>query len=476
MKKIKTWVARKYQEECVKRGLKGSLALFLDPGLGKTTIILEIIRKLLRMKRAKGALVIAPINPLYMTWPDEITTWSNFCHLKYKTLHINENFSKYRDTKIYLINPERLNKIIPALLKMKKEDWPFDILVVDESSKFKETKSARTKMLLKIASKFKYRYILNGTPTGNGYMGLYAQMKIVDNGKALGRTKGAFLNTYFRTVGNPVWFQYELADKHQPKRILKHIKHQAIVLKAEDHIEIPKVTMVPKFIQLPPKAKKIYDQINKEFCATIDKKEIVAETAATMAGLLHQICNGAMYYMQDPTEPYTLAIKRGFHILHKEKVEVLKGLIDEYQDRQILIGYKFQNDKAILEKEFGKKITFFNNAKTKKAKMTIQDKWNAGRIKILAGEITSLGFGLNLQKSSANVVVFYSVTANFEATDQFIRRLQRSGNKEKNIRVHPILCKDHYDHLITWKMLQGRGKSHDKFFDIMRNYQKKTLN
>lgn len=473
---MKTWIARKYQSQCVRLGVKKSLALFLDPGLGKTSILLEILRLLIQRKKAKGALVIAPLNPLYMTWPDEIESWTNFCHFKYKILHIDDAFSQYRNTQIYLVNPERLNTIIPKLLKTPVDQWPFDVLIVDESSKFKETKSARTKLLLKISPMFKRVYIANGTPTGNGFIGLYSQMRLVDNGESLGRHKGTFLDRYFKVVGRPEWRQYTLKDKNTYKQILKDIKPSALVLSADDYVDLPELIVSPKFIKIPDKIQAIYDEINEEFCATINEEEIVAETAGTLAMMLHQICNGSLYHMQDPLATYIPPIKRGFNFLHNEKIEVLKSLIEEYQGKQILLGYKFQSDREILEKQFGKKITFFSKAKTKKDKQDIQTKWNSGKIRILAGEISSLGFGLNLQKSSAGVIVFYSLSADFEAYDQFTRRLLRSGNKSSHVHVHPILAKNAYDHLVVWKKLNSRSKSHKNFFKTMQEYQQATLN
>ena len=468
---MKTWIARKYQDKCVRRGFKGSLALFLDPGLGKTSILLEILRLLIRYKKAKGALIVAPINPLYMTWPEEIKGWANFRHLKYKILHVSIELCKFRDCQIYLINPEKLTNFLPILLKTPKEDWPFDVLIIDESAKFKDTKSARTKLMLKLAPKFKYCYVANGTPTGNGYKGLYSQMKIVDGGKCLGRTKTDFMDKYFRLVGKPEWYQYDLRQGSE-EQIIEDIAPKAIVLKAEDYVDLPEDIVSPVFIQLPDKVQKIYDEMKKELFTMLKGEEFVAETASTLANILHQICNGCLYNMQDPLALYVLPMKRGYNILHKEKINALKDLIEQYEGRQILIGYKFQNDRELLEQTFGKKMTFFNKAKTRKDKVAIQDSWNAGKIKLLAGEMSSMSLGLNLQKSSANVAIAYSLSGDFEVWDQWCRRLKRSGNTAKHIHFHPILCKGGYDHKVVWATLKKRGKSHTKFFSLMKEYVK----
>ncbi|MCW8932840.1 MAG: SNF2-related protein, partial [Gammaproteobacteria bacterium] len=416
---MQKWIPKLYQKMCVKIGIQKSLALFLDPGLGKTSILLAIFVWLKKYKKAKGALIIAPLNPLYLTWPDEIKQWEQFAHLNYTILHNRPQKNvlfKKRKIDIYLANPESIEWIFAYLDKIPTKDWPFDVLIVDESSKFKSTKSSRTKILIKYAKRFKRRYIANGTPTGNGYEGLFSQIFIVDLGKALGTAKRHYLTKYFEPIkgysSTSTWVSYQLKNKNTYKKILDKIRSVAICLQAEDHITMPTFNMTPKYITLPKNVQKIYNSIEKNLFAIIDQEEFVAESAATKVSLLHQICNGSVYYTQDPLdESYVPPIKRGFSQLHKEKLKVLEDLIEEVQGKQLLIGYKYQSDARVLQEYFGKKITMFN-AKTDKKK--IQAQWNAGKIEILAGQIQSMGLGLNLQKSHAHIIALYSIISDFE--------------------------------------------------------------
>lgn len=470
---MKNWVARAYQKYCVDLGKKKSLALFLDPGLGKTTILLSIFCWLKKYKKAKGALVIAPINPLYLTWPDEIKSWREFSHLRYAILHNKPSrhliYNK-RKIDIYLANPESIGWICEWLKKTPKEQWPFDVLIVDESTKFKDTSSSRTKALVRQVRHFKRRYIANGTPTGNGFLGLFSQMFIVDLGKTLGVTKGEYTNKYFKLVGNPKWFQYGLRNKNSHKEILKAIKPSTICLQAEDHIHIPREVIQPKYINLPKNALKIYEEIEKELYSEINEEEFVAESGAAKANMLHQICNGNLYFTPDPLEEYVPPIKRGYTQLHKQKLYALEDLIEEVQGKQVLIGYKYKHDKEALKKHFGKKIQFFDSSSNKKI---MQDKWNKGRINIMAGQVQSLGFGLNLQKGQANIIVLYSLISDFEVFDQFIRRLRRSGNTQEAVYVYILLAKGLYDHEVTYKTLQNREVSHKETFEYLKKHLEK---
>lgn len=472
---MKKWIARKYQQVCVDRGFKkGFLALFLDPGLGKTTILLEILRKLIKYKNSKGALIVAPLNPLYMTWPDEIKEWSNFAHLKYRNLHKIPRLNRRRKVDIYLVNPEKINKVFAILEKIPVKDWPFDTLIIDESSKFKETKSARTKLMLKLAPKFKYRFIANGTPTGNGFIGLFAQMKILDGGATLGKTKTGFYNTYFRQVGERKWNLWVLKNKRQEKLIAKKIKPSAECIFAEDHIDMPEIILEPYYIQLPPKAITVYQKLKKksiyEFKRPGRNEKVIAETKTILGNMLHQICSGAIYKPKNPLGEYVPAIDRGFNIIHDAKILALKDLLDQYENRQILIGFKFKSDERMLRKHFKNQMTFFSDYSSAKGKIEIQRLWNSGKTQYLCGEIKSMSLGLNLQKSGAHVIVLYSLLSDFEAVDQFTRRLRRGGSSAKRVYVRPIIAKGLYEDTVVWSTLQKKGESHVNFFENLQKY------
>lgn len=473
----KRWKARKYQQQCVDEGLKKKfLALFIDPGLGKTSIILQIFNKRKIRKQAKAMLVIAPLNPCYMTWPLEIKEWTNFRRFKYSILHgpmKDANFNKKAD--VYIINPEGLPWLLTKLKGKRKKNWPFDMLVVDESSKFKSYDSSRSKIIHRIAPAFPYRYILNGTPVANGYMGLMSQIRIVDQGQSLGTKIGYYREKYFEQYGKPEWRQYKLC-KGSDKKIMKKISPFAICLKAEDHVDMPQVNMYPKYIKLNARAQKLYDEIETEFFAEIDSKELVAESASSLATKLHQICNGAIYEDQDPLGKPLPSSKRKIIELHKEKLIALEDLIDEFNGKPILIGYKFQHDKTILKNHFKRKIKFFDEAKTEQQKVKLQKDWNSGKIELLAGNPQSVGHGLNLQKGGACVICMYSIDHDYEIFDQFRRRLYRSGNIADSVSIALLVAEGLYDHMVIYPNLIKKKNTQDSFMDRLiayRNSRKK---
>lgn len=474
---IKRWCPRDYMQMCVDEGIKRKyLALFLDPGLGKTSIILQIFNKLKIRKQAKAMLVIAPLNPCYMTWPEEIQGWTNFKRFSFSILHgpkRDQAFAKQSD--IYIINPESLPWLISKLKSKHRKNWPFDMLIVDESSKFKNPTSVRTKLIAKMIAGFKYRYIANGTPVANGYLGLMSQMRIVDQGKSLGSKITHYREKYFIQIGKPEWKQFELkADAED--RIMKKIAPYCICLRAEDHVKMPERIIVNKHIEMPKKALKAYEEIEKEMFTLIDEHELVAESAASLSNKLHQLCGGAIYEDQDPLAEPLPSSKRNVFTLHTEKLKALDDLIEEFNGQQVLIGYKFHHDKTALQKHFKKRIKFFNDAKTGIQKQKLQKDWNAGKIDILAGNPSSVGHGLNLQKGGAQIICMYTIDHDYETYDQFIRRLLRSGNTSNQIYICHILAKGLFDEGVIYPRLKRKQNVQDSFLRDLIEYKKLRQN
>lgn len=407
-----------------------------------------------------------------MTWPEEIKQWSNFKRFKISILHgaLKEASWKLK-ADIYITTPDTLPWIIQKLKGKKRADWPFDMLAVDESGKFKTYNSGRSKNIQKVVPGFKYRYIANGTPIGNGYLGLMSQMAIVDQGQSLGKTIGQYRQTYFKQIGKPEWQQFALKPKAD-EAIMKKIRNFCICMRAEDHVNMPKEVILKRYIEVPKKALKVYEELETELFAQIDQGELVAESASSLSTKLHQICGGTIYEDQDPLGEPLPANKRKLITLHKEKLILLDDLIEEFSGKPILIGYKFQHDKKALQAYFGKKIKFFNDYQSKDAKTKLQKDWNANKIPLLAGNPKSVGHGLNLQKGAANIIVFFSIDHDGEDHDQFIRRLRRNGNTSGSVFIIYLLAKGLYDDQVVFPNLANKDKNQKTFFKRLIEYRK----
>lgn len=471
--KSKIWDAHNYQLMSVSKMLTEKyLALFLDPGLGKTTISLCAFDILKNNDLVKGLLVIAPLRPCYLVWPKEIKKWTSFNHLKCTVLHNEWTNDRTKelwnsDNDVFIINPEGLKWLREQLKGKRKKDWPFDMLVIDESTKFKNMSAMKYKLLLPMIPVFKRRYILTGTPIPNGLINIQGQMRIVDQGEAFGTRLGYFREKYFTQIGRPEWKQF-VPRKGKVIEIYKKVAKRTIRLRGKDYLTLPKRVNNIIWIDLPKKARKHYDEIEKELFTIIEGEQIDTPTASSVMGKCHQIANGCIYKDEDPLMP-TKAGKRQFHILHEKKLDVLEDLLEELDNKPVLIGYRFKHDLEQLKKRFGKVLKTLDGVSMNECQR-LEKQWNAGKISMLAAYPGSNALGLNLQQQGQDVV-WYSQIDDLEAYDQFIKRVERQGSKHEFIRVHLILTRNTVDE-IKKHQLEGKYKTQDTFLDRVRYYAK----
>ena len=478
MGKVKRWFPHTYQKYCVYECIKNKfMALLLAPGMGKSSIILQVYKKLKRVGKVKGVLIVAPLRPAFMTWPSEVKKWRNFKNISYTILHDqwgNKDLNITRKKDLYIINPEGLPWLISKLKGKRRGDWPFDMLVVDESTKFKETSTKRFYYMKKLVPLFKRRYILTGTPTPNGMQNLQGQLYIVDKGETFGTTKSYFMNDYFKPVGNPKWKQFEVR-KDKLKKIYRKFAKYAIRLRAEDHLDMPEIMFNYIDVQLPPKARKIYDTMEKDFFAEIEGQGLTALSAGSAYQKCWQMANGAVYKQDlDIIQP-SAKKKRPteFNIIHDAKLEALDNLIDELGGKPLLIAYRFKHDYKRLKKHFGKRLENIGEGATMLDCIKIQNKWNKGKIELLAAYPGTSALGLNLQEAG-NDVCYFSLIEDLEAWEQFYRRIYRQGMKGVLMRVHHLVAKNTVDELILARTAK-KDKNQKKFLNFVYEYKRKRL-
>src|SRR5712692_4630911 len=192
------WIPHDYQRKAIRFVIdKPCAGLFLDPGLGKTSIMLAAFKLMLAKGYARRMLVITPLRPMQSTWPDEVEKWEEFNKLRISVLHgPNKGLDQ---AEVHVINPEGLPWLFEQTARWKT--WPWDVLCVDESTRFKHTNTQRFRMLKPYLERFHRRYILTGSPAPNGLIDLFGQVFILDLGNALGRFITHYRTNYFRPTG-----------------------------------------------------------------------------------------------------------------------------------------------------------------------------------------------------------------------------------------------------------------------------------
>ena len=427
------WVPHDYQKEAVQHLLKtpGS-GLLLKPGKGKTSSLLAAFKILQGKGLVNAMLIVAPLRVIKFTWQQEAEKWADFEHLKFITLHgPAKDADLKRKADVYLINFEGLLWLLPKLAKLA--EWPFQMLVIDESTKLKAYDSKRFKLLKPLLSKFKRRVILTGTPAPNSLMDLFSQMYIVDQGKALGRYITHFRNSFFTLdtskskPGEPPNAWNYVLNQGADIEIKERIKHLVYTSDGPEYTLGQEPLINDLYVELPPAAKKQHKNMLKLLMAQVEEGVVLAANAAVAMGKCIQIANGALY----TDDQYN------YEVLHDGKLDVVEDLLEELSGSPVLIWYHFKSDIARLQAKFPGEVF------TAKSKPDIVERWNDGKIPIMYVHPLSAEHVLNLQKPS-NTMIFFSIPCSSEGYQQAIARLARQGQKHQ-VTVHRILSRGTVD-------------------------------
>jgi len=411
--------------------------LLLPVGLGKTVCSLTVIEMLRQEGLLKRTLVVAPIRSLYTVWTKEAKKWDNLAGLTVKNLHAEEF-----DGDVEIINPHQLYHYLD------KYPGRWDHLVVDESTDFKNHKSFRFRQLRSQLHRFPRRWILTGSPAPNGLQDIWAQAFILDRGDALGRFITHFRRMYCMDVSEhfafPKWrVRPEMADT-----VYDRLRPIMFRISAEEAgLKLPALVKNRILVELPPKARKEYDLMEKEFFTIVEGEGIESPNAAAAGMRCRQIANGRIYVPNGGG---------AFVTSHSEKVQALVDLVNEQQGAPVLVFYEFKHDAAAIRQALGYVPNITEDGDTEK----IVDEWNAGKYPVLLAQSQSASKSLNLQGSCA-AVCFFGIPWALDNYEQGIGRVLRQGNEAQSVVVHHIVANDTLD-LTVEKVLAEKAHTQDE--------------
>jgi SNF2 family DNA or RNA helicase len=471
-----------YQVKAIKRGLEQAVVgYFLDPGLGKTSIILSIIKILLAKKMVGKILIIAPLRVAASTWPRELEKWLDFCKFKAIVLHgPKKDQLLQEDADIYLINPEGLDWLLKAT-KVKNgkktsvhvdvrefKKLGFDMLVVDELTKFKNHQSIRFKAIKQVLGTFRRRYGLTGSPAANGLLPLFGQMYMLDEGRSLGRFITHYRDAYFES--DYMGFSYTVKEGAE-QEIYKRISPVVMRLDAADLLELPqKIDNVIR-LELPASARKVYDALEDDLFFEMGSGVITAKNTGVALGKCRQVASGAIYIEDALGELVKKArkVKREWEMLHDTKLDALEDLVESLQGSPILIAYEFQHDLARLKERFGADLPYIGSGVSIEEGKRLEKLWNEGKLPVLAVHPVSIAHGVNMQDSGQHIA-WFTLTWDYENYDQLIRRLLRQGSKHKKIFNHIFLMEDTIEEAVLGA-LHAKRRGQGSLFDGLKQLQ-----
>lgn len=413
-------------------------ALWAGMGMGKTTATLMALDAL-SMVSSHPTLVLAPLRVARSTWPDEAKKWRQFSHLDISPVvgtPAERLKALKRDAPIYATNYDNLEWIVEHF----GDRWPFRQVVPDEATRLKSFRlkqgGRRAAALGRVAHKHVDRFIeLTGTPSPNGLVDLYGQAWFLDAGQRLGRTFSGFLDRWFQKVPGGDGYTQVRPLPHAQAEMQDKLRDICLTLDPRDWFDLkaPIVNIIK--VQLPAKARRAYNDMEREMFLSIDGHDIEAFGAAAKTIKCLQLANGAAY-VGESNESYVE--------VHDAKLQALESIVEEAAGAPVLVAYHFKSDLARLQRAFPRGRPLDADPHT-------ISEWNAGKIPLLFAHPASAGHGLNLQ-DGGNIVAFYGHWWDLEQHDQIIERIgpvrQLQAGHDRAVHVHYIVAEDTVDELV----------------------------
>ena len=427
-------------------------AVFLDMGLGKTSITLTAILDLLFDSFvAHRVLVIAPLRVARDTWPSELEKWDHLSLLTYSVAvgtEVERKVALMRQADICIINREN----VQWLIEDSGVPFEFDTVVVDELSSFKSYQAKRFRALMKVRPCVRRIVGLTGTPSANGLMDLWAEYRLLDMGQRLGRFIGQYRTNYFAPDkrNGQIIYSYKPLPSAE-KAIYGKIADITISMKSTDHLQMPELISSEYEVNLSEDEQEHYDNLKNDLVLQLQDGEITAANAAALSNKLSQMSNGAVYDNAGST----------IHI-HDRKLDALEDLIEAANGKPVLVAYWFKHDLARISERLHRLQIPFSQLDTPES----IHRWNAGELPVALVHPASAGHGLNLQ-SGGSTIIWFGLTWSLELYQQTNARLWRQGQTEDTVVVQHIITKGTIDSRIL-KALSYKDRTQTALIDAVK--------
>jgi SNF2 family DNA or RNA helicase len=418
--------------------LNDSFALFMEQGCGKTLPTLCRILELLKHNEVRNTLIVAP-KATMGAWYRDIEL---FCESDEALLRNN----------ITVINYDSVWR------KNKGYDKQWDCIVLDESHKIKNRTSKRAKFLLRLALKSKYRYILTGTPIGNGQLeNIWSQYAFLEPCVVNGRVASNIFGTYKQfedryCLLNQYWkpYRYKYVDELQD--IIS--EHSYRVTKAEC-LDLPE-KLPDEVYDIELKEPALYKELHKS--STVEELGILAENPLARMTKLRQVCSG---FLNDGETT---------HELKCEKINVLEEFLDDGWEKKLVVFCEFKRSikavSALLTKLKIKHVILDGEQKDKLIWRKFQ---SDPKIQVIICQYQSASQGIDLY--AADTIIYYEPTLSSNTLDQSRDRIHRSGQKNKCSYIH-FLSRGTIE-VAIYKALKNYSDFGEKLFnEYMTEYTK----
>jgi len=426
-------------------------ALFLPPGMGKSSMALEAYRMVnAQLTTRVRMLLLAPLTVCLTTWQSEPRKWRQFSNLKVGLAHGPDKALVLNDPyyDIVVLNYDGIAWAAPILAK----GHDFGILLCDELTRLKHTTSKRFKSLKPLLSSFVFRWGLTGTPAANGLLDLFGQCYVLDLGQRLGRYITHFRLKYFYQKS---WEQYKWYIKdHDAVRLTETISDMAMYLDPMDYLTLPPLINVTLEVDLPKEALTKYQELEDEFILKLEEDVVTAANAAVLTSKLRQYTGGAIYFGDHAVSE-----------IHTSKITRLEELVEELAGEPLMVAYQFEHEYTRLKRAFPEACAIRGGMSRKQLQEAVEQ-WNLGQTAVLLVQPTAAALGLNLQ-FGGSAICWFSLTYNLEEYIQLIARLLRRG-QTKSVMNYIIAANKTIDSIVA-KAITDKTVTQDRLFADLKS-------
>ena len=405
-----------------------------DPGTGKTRGHLEVFAERPRPKRL---LVVCPKTLMKSAWGNDIDTFTP--QLTYSLAYAGKREQAFAmKTDVVIINHDGVKE----LLDNPKWLEGFTDVIIDEITAFKHRTSQRTKAAFYMRRKFKRRYGLTGTPNPISVTELWAPMYILDDGKRLGASYGAFRNaTQSAKQVGPGVHHLKWEDLPGSQQAVASLLKDVVIRHDFEEVmsHVPPNHRHVKRFDLAKKTRMVYDQLEEEAVALLGESVVSAVHKAALRTKLLQVASGAVYDSQG-----------NYAVVDRTRYELVTELIEPVEHSLVFFNWKHQRDE--LAKEFERadvRFAVIDGDTRQGERDRIVADFQAGKYKTLLMHPRTGAHGLTLTRGTMTVVV--SPFSEADLLKQTIHRIYRgTQNQVTNtilIEANDTIEKHVYDQL-----------------------------
>lgn len=427
---------------------------FLDLGLGKTKIILDIIKH----RKPRGTLVLVPNVSNIYGWLDEIQIHSPIIKAVGLVGSSEEKWEAFKEpADVYLLNYAGLVALVTNSDK-KTNKWvidekllarlpDFEMLVMDESTAVKNPRSLAYKVCNKLSLAATYRYALTGTPFGRDPADLWAQFYLVDRGETLGFTQSFFRSCFFNVSINR-WGGRDYTFKRSMDKDLHRLcANRSIFISESECQDLPPSMWQTVSFTVPEATKAHYNEALHKLC---DGNSSFSAREGNFIKT-RQITSGFVHLKDSETDT-----RSTLRFPDNPKLDCLKGIVGTLPlSSKMLVFHEFLETGAILSECLEDNGIGYGliNSRTKDKAAVLSNFKNNDRVRVLLLNNQSGAFGLNLQH--ANYCVFYESPVSPIIRRQCEKRLHRTGQL-RTVHYYDLCGRGTVDERVLEFLKQGK--------------------